>query len=411
MLPDVFRYPNFRLYFPGVVLSQVGSRATVVANLWTMYQLTSSTLDVGLIGTFQAVSLLILSPLGGAYADRLDRKRLLQATQALSMLVSCALAGLAFTGLIQPWHLYLSTLLISAANTFDQPTRQALIPAMLPRELLVKAFALLNPSRELAVLLAPGIAGTLIAVANGKAGWVYLFDAVTYVALVLILMFLHVPPLPLPARRPTIWASIGEGMRFVAGKPILWQLVTLDLAATVFGAYSVLLPALARDVFHVGPQGYGLLSAAPSAGAILGSIIVFRLAGVSATGQLTLLATVAFGLADVALAQSGQAGVFGLGLVAATCLGMFDALATTVRHAAVQLETPDELRGRATSLYTMASAGGPSLGQTLMGALAAALGPTGALTLGALVPIGYAGYLAIRGGTVRSYRGVAAPAH
>jgi MFS family permease len=397
-IPEVLRNRDFDLYWGGVVLSQIGTRGAVAANLYQVYELTGSTAQVGLVGLAQAVALLVLSPVGGIYADRLDRRRLLQATQALALLVSAGLAALTLAGAATVWTVVVSSLLATAAATFDQPARQALIPAMVPRERLVDAFALLNPSRELAILIGPAFAGVLIAF--GGPGAVYVFDAVTYAVLVVVLALLRVPPLAVDGKRRPLLESLWEGVGHVSGRPVVWQLMGLDLAATVFGAYRVLLPAFAADVLHVGATGYGLLSAAPSAGALIGSAWVFRLVRTARSGRIVLWGTAAYGLAVVGLAQ---ARVFPVALVAAVVLGAADAVATTVRHAAVQLETPDELRGRVSAIYQMCSRGGPAIGDTVMGAFAGAVGPVAALTVGGLVPALVSGLSAARSRTVREY--------
>ncbi|WP_030178142.1 MFS transporter [Streptomyces sp. NRRL S-813] len=398
-IPEVLRNRDFDLYWGGVVLSQIGTRGAIAANLYQVYQLTGSTAQVGLVGLAQAVALLVLSPAGGIYADRLDRRRLLQVTQGVALLVSAGIAALTLAGGATVWAVVVSSLLATAAATFDQPARQALIPAMVPKERLVEAFALLNPSRELAVLLGPALAGGLIAV--GGPGAVYVFDAVTYGALVVVLAVLRVPPLRVDGARPSLWDSLRDGVRYVAERPVVWQLMGLDLTATVFGAYRVLLPAFASDVLHVGATGYGLLSAAPSAGALIGSVWVFRLVRTARAGRIVLWGTAAYGLAVVALAQSRTFWIAG---AAALALGAADAVATTVRHAAVQVETPDELRGRVSAIYQMCSRGGPALGDSLMGVAAGALGPVAALTFGGLVPALVSGASATRSRTVREYR-------
>ncbi|MDX2706949.1 MFS transporter [Streptomyces sp. PA03-6a] len=397
-IPEVLRNRDFDLYWGGVVLSQIGTRGAVAANLYQVYELTGSTAQVGLVGLAQAVALLVLSPVGGIYADRLDRRRLLQATQALALLVSAGLAALTLTGAATVGTVVVSSLLATAAATFDQPARQALIPAMVPRDRLVDAFALLNPSRELAILVGPAFAGVLIAL--GGPGAVYVFDAVTYAVLVVVLALLRVPPLAVDGKRLPLLESLWEGVGHVSGRPVVWQLMGLDLAATVFGAYRVLLPAFAADVLHVGAAGYGLLSAAPSAGALIGSAWVFRLVRTARSGRIVLWGTAAYGLAVVGLAQ---ARVFPVALLAAVALGAADAVATTVRHAAVQLETPDELRGRVSAIYQMCSRGGPALGDTAMGAFAGAVGPVAALTVGGLLPALASGLSAARSRTVREY--------
>ena len=392
---------DFRLYWFGVVFSQLGVRGTIAVNLFHVFELTGSTALVGVVGLSQAIALLLLSPLGGAFADRFDRRRLLQVTQLLSMVVTTALAVVTLVGVVEPWHIYVSVVLNTAAASFDQPARQALIPAMVPPEQLKNAFALLNPSREVAILVGPALGGLLTAAAGPEA--MYFFDAVTYGVLVAVLAWIHVPPLR-AERSGSLWSSIGEGVSFVRGRPVILQLMALDLSAMLFGAYRVVLPELATNFFGVGPTGYGFLVAAPSAGALLGSAAIFRMKRLR-EGPVVLIATAGYGLMCILLARSpGMA----LALLAALGIGFSDAIATTIRHAAVQLETPDVLRGRVSSIYQMASRGGPALGELNIGAVAGALGPVTALTLGGLVPIGASALLAIRNSRVRALQMTAA---
>ena len=405
-LPDVLRNRDFNLYWSGVVLSQIGTRGTVAASLYQIYEMTGSVWQTGLVGGAQAVALLVLSPLGGAYADRMDRRRLLQWAQGVALLVAGLLAVLTLSGAVEPWHVLVAVLLTTAAATFDQPARQALIPAMVSRHQLPQAFALLNPSREVAVLVGPAIAGVLIAV--GGPGLMYAVDAVSYAVLIVVLAAVRVPTLVADGTPRSVWHQIMEGARFVAHRRLIWTLMSLDLSATLFGAYRVVLPALAIDVLDVGPTGYGVLSAAPSAGALLATYVVFRVVDRSRRlGRVLLVSTVLYGLSTVLLAQSP---VFLLAVVAAGLVGAFDAMATSIRHAAVQLETPDELRGRVSSIYQMSSRGGPAVGDMVVGAVAGVVGPVAALTAGGLVSVGYAGSYLTRRNTVREYRGVEEPA-
>jgi MFS family permease len=398
-ISTLLRHRDFSLYWSGVVLSEIGTRGTFAANLYHIYTLTGSTVQTGLVGLSQAVALVLLSPLGGAYADRVDRRRLLQATQLVSLATSLALAVLTLVGDIQPWQILASVLLHTAAETFDRPARQALIPALIPRGELVQAFAIINPSREIAILAGPALAGLLMAVGGPEA--MYLVDVGSYAILIVALQFIRHTMPGGATRHASVWANIKEGFAFVRQRPLILQLVGLDLAATVFGAYRAVLPALAADVLRVGPTGYGLLSAAPSAGALIGSAIVFRLASTARSGLIVLWSTAAYGLSAVALAQSP---VFAAALLAGAALGVFDAMATTVRHAAVQLETPDEIRGRVTSTYQIASRGGPAVGDMTIGAVAGLLGPVAALSLGGLVPIAVAAGAAAVGARVCAYQ-------
>jgi MFS family permease len=400
-VPDVLRNRDFLLYWSGVVFSQIGTRGAIAANFFQVYALTGSVVQTGLVGGAQAVALLVLSPLGGAYADRIDRRLLLQWAQGVALVVALGLALLTLTGQVESWHVLLSVLLTTAAATFDQPARQALIPAIVPRTQLPGAFALLNPSRELAVLIGPAIAGVLIAL--GGPGLMYVLDAVTYAVLIAVLAMLRVPPLAANGVKPPLWHGIAEGARFVAHRRLIWTLMSLDLSATLFGAYRVILPMLALDVLDVGPAEYGLLASAPSAGALLATYVVFRVVDRSRQlGRVLLVSTVLYGVSAVLLAQSSA---FVLAVGAAALLGAFDAMATTIRHAAVQLETPDELRGRVSAFYQMSSRGGPALGDVLIGAVTAVVGPVVALTGGGMVAVCYAATFLLRPNVVREYPG------
>ena len=400
-MPGVLRNRDFDLYWSGVVLSQVGTRGTVAANLYQVYELTGSVAYTGLVGAAQAVALLVLSPLGGALADRVDRRRLLQAAQAVAMVVAALLAWLTLTGRAQAWHVVLSVVLTTAAATFDQPARQALIPALVPRTQIAQAIALLNPSRELAILIGPLTAGLLIAAAG--PGLMYAVDAATYGLLVVALAVLRIPAFTPPAARRSVLGSIVEGARYIRHRPLIYHLMALDLSATVFSAYRVLLPALALDVLHVGATGYGVLSSAPSAGALLATYSVFRTVQRSRRqGRVLLASTALYGLSAILLAVSP---VFVLAVLAALLLGAFDAMATTIRHSAVQIDTPDELRGRVTAFYQMSSRGGPALGDVVVGAFAGLVGPVVALSVGALGPILVAAGLWSRDNVVRAYSG------
>ncbi len=395
---------DFLLFWSGVVLSQIGTRATVAASLYQVYDLTGSIAATGLVGAAQALALVTLSPLGGVLADRWDRRRLLQAAQAAAMLAALAMASVTLAGTVRAWHVVLGVLVTTAAATFDQPCRQAIVPALVPRDVLPAAIALLTPSREVAVLTGPALAGLLIAV-DGP-GLVYLLDGLTYAAMILVLTAVRVPPL----RRehdgppPSVRADMAEGARYVRRRPLILSLCGLDLVLTVFGAYRVLLPALS-DRLDIGPTGYGLLAAAPSLGALLATWSIVRLVTRSRRlGRVLLASTVGYGLVAIGFAQVPVVGVV-LGL--ALLLGAFDATATSIRHAAVQLETPDELRGRVQSLYQITSRGGPALGDVVIGLAAGAVGPVLALTGGAALPVVVGLVLLSRPNLVRDYTGPA----
>lgn len=403
--PEIMRYRDFNLYWSGVVLSEIGTRGTFAAILYHVYDLSGSTLQTGFVGLAQAIALLLLSPLGGAIADRMDRRRLLQMTQLVSLLVSGWLATMTLLGVVEVWQILLAVLLNTSAATFERPARDALIPALVPRKQLVHAFALLNPSREVAILVGPAIAGGLIAL--GGPQLMYLVDVVSYVILVIVLVFLRTPAPPPRDRSEPLRRSIEEGARYLGKRPIILQFMGLDLTATVFGAYRVLLPAIATDLLMVGAVGYGVLGSAPSAGALVGSAVIYRIVHRRGSGKIILSSLAGYGLMNISLVWAGVIpGTTALiaAFLAAMGIGFFDAMATTIRHAAVQLETPDAIRGRVTALYLMTSRSGPALGDLNLGWLAGMLGPVGALTFGGLVPVIAAGITAVGSPRLRTYQ-------
>ncbi len=398
--PAVLKHRDYRWYLIGVVISQIGTQGTLVVMLYHMYELTGSTLQVGLLGAAQGIAIFLLSPFGGYFADRLNRKRMLQVSQGVSMLASLAVAGVTLAGTVKPWHILLAVLVNTAAAAFDRPVRRAILPVLLPPEDLVKGVALMNPVAEMSKLLGPALGGLFIAV--GGPGLMYSVDALSFLALIVIVAFLQIPHVEPEPTAMNFVSSIKEGARFVKDRPLILHLLALDLSAMVFAAYRVVLPALTVEVLDVGPAGYGLLAAAPPLGALVGGVVVYRLVAMSApAGRLVVAGTMGYGVAAVLLAQSRTL-VMAIG--AAALLGVFDALSTTLRHAGVLLATPDRLMGRVSALYSMSAQGGPALGDLQMGWLVGVLGVSAALTLGGLVPVFYAAGVGIWSVTVRNFR-------
>ena len=398
--PEVLKHRDYRSYLIGVVISQIGTHGTLVVMLYHMYELTGSTLQVGLVGAAQGIAIFLLSPIGGYFADRLNRKRLLQVSQGVSMLASLAVALVTLTGVVEPWHILLAALVSAAAGAFDRPVRRAVLPALLPPEDLVRGVALMSPVAEISKLVGPALGGLFIAVSG--AGLMYAVDAASFLALIVIVTFMRIPHVQPEASAMNFVSSIREATRFVKARPLILHLLGLDLSAMIFAAYRVVLPALTVEVLEVGPAGYGLLAAAPPLGALVGGVVVYRLVVLSApAGRLIVVGTVGYGVSAILLAQSNS---LIMALAAAAGLGVCDALCTTLRHAGVLLATPDRLMGRVGALYGMAAQGGPALGDLQMGWLSGLLGVSAALTLGGMVPIFYAAAVGVWATTVRNFR-------
>lgn len=394
-----FASRNFLLYWAGVVLSEIGLRGTLAVDLYHVYALTGSTAQVGVVGLAQGLTIVTLSPLGGAIADRVGRRRLLQVTQSLSLLASLTLGLLSVAGIVTAWHIYLVVLVNTAASAFDSPARTALIPSLVPRSQVARAFSLVTPTRELAILIGPALGGALTALVG--PGLMYLVDAATYLVLIIVLAMLRIPPTTTAAREVAMWSSIRDGAAYVVRRPILGHLMALDISTTILAGWRIVLPALVVDELGAGAAVYGLLAAIPSAGALLGTVIVVRAGAALLDGRAVLVATFAYGAACILLANAPSVT---LALIAGVLIGATDGLASVVRDTVVQLETPDELRGRVTSLYLIAVRGGPALGGANVGLLGSIWTPVLALSLGGALPILVAVGYAVWGGRVRDYR-------
>ncbi|MGD9525868.1 MFS transporter [Pseudonocardia sp.] len=398
--PSILRLRDFRWYLVGVGLSQAGSNGALAAMLYHVYVLSGSTFQVGVVGAARGATIIACSPWAGHLADRFDRRRLLQLSQAGGLVVALALAVVTLLGVVASWQIWAAMVLISIAAAVDQPARKALIPALVPRGSLMQAITMTNPVNQVARLVGPALGGVLIAVRGPEL--MYLLDALICLVLIVIFLTIRTPPPDAAGPRSRFWPGLVEGVRFVARRPIIYQLGGLDVAAQLFTAYRVVLPMIALDVLQAGPIGYGVLSAAVPAGGLVGGLVAYRTARVPfRAGVLALLTTAGYGAAAVVL---GLGTVFAVALGGALCLGLFDAVATAFRQSVVIIETPDAMQGRVQSLYQMSATGAPAVGEFNVGVIAGLVGPTAALVGGGLACIGYVALVAWRAPVVRRYR-------
>jgi MFS family permease len=370
---------DFRLLFLGMVVSMLGSQFTRMATAWLVWELTGSAAALGLAGLFAALPLIPMSLLGGALADAVERRRLMLATQLLALVTVAALAGLTATGQIQVWHLYVAGLLITVSGVLDRPARQALIPSLAPKEHLLNAYTLMTTSGQIGGLVGPALAGLVLALAGPAAA--FTVDALTFLVVIAALLLMRVPPITGGGRRLSL-GSIAEGLRFVWGKPIIVALLALDVAAMLFGYYPTLLPVFADLALGVGAAGFGLLAAAPAVGSAIGAGLMLMAGHLRRPGWVMLWAVGGYALALIGLGLSTW---FPLSLLCAGLLGLTDAVSMAIRHTAVQLNTPDEFRGRVSSVFQISVQGGNSLGAVNAGLAANALGAGPATVLGGVL--------------------------
>jgi MFS family permease len=377
-LADAFAalaYRDYRRFASSLLLTSLGAQLIQTAVLWHVYELTGSALLLGLTGLARAGPHMVLSLVGGVIADRMDRARLIQAGQAANAGLLLVLAALTVGGAIELWHLYVVTFLNGAFTAVSQPARTALIPSLVPRRQLIQAVGLNATIQQTSQIVGPALAGVTIGVAG--LGATYSLTAVAYLAATLAIVGVRAPA---PAAATGhLWQSFVEGMAFVRQRRVIVSLLVLDLGATVLGSYRALLPIFAAEL-GVGAGGFGALSAAPGVGSVLGSTVMLALGDVRYKGLYAVSGVLGYAAALVLLALSPW---LALSLVAATLLGATDSVQMIPRNSVILAISPDALRGRVEAFRSMLSGGGPPLGYTLSGGIAAALGPALALVLGA----------------------------
>jgi len=370
---------NYRLFFTGQGLSLVGTWITRVATSWLVYRLTGSAAALGIVGFVGQIPTFVLAPVAGVWVDRWGRYRVLVATQVLSMLQSFALAGLALTGVITVAHVVLLSVLQGIVNAFDTPARQAFVVDMVEdRADLPNAIALNSSMVNGARLVGPSVAGVLVALAG--EGWCFLIDGFSYVAVIVSLLMMRLPPAAPRAARRRVLAELNEGFRYAFGfAPIRSILLLLALISLMGMPYTVLMPVMAADVLHGGPRTLGFLMGATGVGALAGAIALASRRTVLGLGRVIAWAAVLFGAGLIAFSLSRNVAL-SMVLMVFTGAGFVVQLASS--NTILQTIVREEMRGRVMAFYAMAFMGTAPFGSLLAGGLAARIGVPNTILLG-----------------------------
>jgi MFS family permease len=347
-----------------------------VAVAWHLYQLTGSSFQVGLVAFFGIAPFLILSLVGGALADQADRRRILIRTTTATMLVSSLLSITTIAGVITPAMIYAIAFTSGVTRAFDAPARQAMIPNLVPPSELGSALTLNTMLRQLATIAGPGFGGLVLGFFGVSV--TYMLNTLSFLGIIGALIMMD--PLPAIARRAQPgWELALGGLRFVRSEPVVSSVLGLDFLVNILGSMRALFPVFAAEILEVGPEGLGLLYSAPAAGAVVGALILGAIGGRMWHPAWILALSAAFGLFTIGFGLSTW---YPVALVMLFGTGLADVAGEIMRSTLVQLRTPDEVRGRVTSLTVVFTGGGPQLGQVQSGALASALGPVEAAVAG-----------------------------
>lgn len=348
----------------------------MVAVAWHMYDITSSAWDLGLVGLYQFVPALLLTLPAGHVADRLHRGRIFAACMLIQGAVAVLLVA-ATEGRFATRELILGvSIMLGLARAFQMPTQQALGPSLVPQEFLQRAIAFSSSGMQVAVIFGPALGGVLY---TFGATAVYALCTLLFVlscALTLAVRYRHVQ-----YRTALAWHALFAGVAFVWERKVLLGAISLDLFAVLLGGATALLPIYARDILQTGPVGLGLLRAAPAMGALAMSLALVRWPLQRRVGRGLLAAVAVFGLATILFGVSTS---FGLSLIALIVTGAADTVSVVTRLTLVQVETPDEMRGRVGAVNSIFIGASNQLGEFESGATAALLGPIGSVVAGGI---------------------------
>ncbi len=390
---DVFatlRHRDFRLFWTGSFLSAMGTQFTTVAMAWQIYELTNSAFQIGMLGLARALPQMILLLFAGLLADAMNRRKLMMGTQISLFCISTMLALLTFAGNVSPKMLYAATMLLALFTSLEQPSRQSIIPNLVPREHLAQALSLQSTQRYVSVIAGPSLAGLMLAFSGPAA--CYMVDALSWLAMLLSLVLMRTQIPEGGGWRAVSLRSLREGLKFVRGHGVIFPLMVLDFGATFFGNVRGLFPIYARDILFVGPKGLGLLYASRAFGSFCAAATMSLRGPFRRSGQWIFIGVGLYGVATILFAGSH---LFWVSVVLLALCGAGDTISSILRGTINQLSTPDELRGRMSSINSIFTSNGPQLGQFESGVIAAWLGAQASALTGGLATLAILAVVAI----------------
>ena len=392
---EALQYRDYRIFWSGQVVSVMGFQMLIVTIGWLMYDITGSSVQLGLVGLSTAVPAIILNLFGGVVADKVDPKRLIMIVQSLNAVVVGALATLALMGLVQPWHIMANAFIMGALGAFDQPSRQAIFPHLIDRRVMMNAVALNSMIWQGNRIVGPAIAGVLIAWV-GAPLTLYL-ATVGFLVFVAFLSVVRMPNIP-RSRSATFFRDLLDGLSFVRKHHIFAFLLGMTFFNSFFGlSYIFLMPIFQKDILGVGPSGLGFLHAMSGIGAVTGTLIVGSLRDFQHKGVVLIGGAIAFG---TLLILFGFSEWFPVSLALVALAGMSTASYMILAQSTLQLLVPDHLRGRIMGLWGMTFNLLP-LGGFYAGILASYIGAPSAVAIGGAAVIAFAVFGAARDRQVR----------
>jgi len=409
------QHRDFRLLWFGQLISTIGSYMQLIAVNWHVYELLkddtyslsllgrdfalgAGALGLGTLGLVRILPVILFALVGGMVADVRDRRQVLIWTSVAAALFAAILASLTLTGRISVGSIYLLTAAGAAATAFVEPAQQALIPNLVPRQHLTNAISLNYLLLQIARITGPALAGVLVSLFS--LGTVYTLDTLTFLVVIVALLLMRY-------RKPTTgetsglgWQALLDGLKYTYRTKLIWSTMILDFLATFFASARTMLPIVASEVLGVGVAGYGLLATAQPVGAVLTGAVLALRRDIQRQGTVLLVSVAVYGLAT---ALFGISTSFILSYLLFGLTGAGDTLSTVIRATLRQVLTPDQLRGRMTSVNMVFFMGGPQLGELEAGLVAAAFGAPLGIFTGGIATVLLTGWVAWKYPALRKY--------
>ncbi|MET9115741.1 MFS transporter [Streptomyces longwoodensis] len=373
------RIRNYRLFFLGQVVSNIGTWMQRIAQDWLVLSLTGSATAVGVTTALQFLPMLLFGLYGGVLVDRLPKRPTLLFTQAAMAVTGVVLAVLTLSGHVQVWHVYLAAFAVGLATVLDNPARQSFVSEMVGPEQLQNAVSLNSANFQSARLVGPAVAGLMIT--GVGTGWAFLFNGLSFVAPIAGLLLMRARELHVVERAPRGKGQLREGLHYVAGRPqLIWTIVLVGFVGTFGFNFPVYLSAFADDVFHVGAGSYSLFNTLMAVGSLAGALLAARRG--TAKLRVMIAAAALFGALELVAAAAPSLWLFAL-LMAP--IGMFGMTINVNANTAIQMGTDPAMRGRVMSLYMMVFLGGSPVGAPIAGWITDAYGVRAGLAVGGAI--------------------------
>lgn len=350
---DIFsslRHRDYRYLWTGTLLMSAGQWVQQVTLGWLLYDLTGNSMLLGALNGLRALPFLVTGPMAGVAADRMDRRKLLVQTQWVLVATAILMGALVASPYLHVWHIFLFTLITGVAWTITEPVRMSMIPSVVPKQDLANAVALNSGGFNLMKVIGPALGGALIAWFGAANN--FFVQAIAYTGVLAMVYWMYIPPHSADARKGTALARLKEGFAYVWSTPRVLALMTLAYVPRVFAVpYQTLMPVFQKDVLKIGPEGLGLLMAAPGVGAVIAVLTLASLGNrIKHQGRFLVTSIVVLGGFLILFSQITW---FPLALVSLVIVGAFQMFFLASTATILQLIVPDELRGRVLSLYML----------------------------------------------------------